>query len=109
MNQKESKKEYSINMDMIFNDPKYQDLVNHISYEKFCMDMKNNQGITLDEIYEKWGCEKSHCETLLNIWTKNWNTFYHNGGRLVNENGKYYMLSPRNPQSRARNPKINLL
>jgi hypothetical protein len=93
----------------VFCDEKYQDFVDKVSYKNFCEEIKNNQGITIKEICDVLGGEKSHCETLLNVWTKNWNTFYHCGGRLVNKKGRYYILSPRNPQSRARNPEINLI
>ena len=95
-------------MKNVFDDKKYQDFVDKMNHVKFCEYIKQNQGKTLEEISEKWGSENLYCDTLLNIWTKNWNTFYR-GGRLVNKNGQYYVLSPRNPQSRKRNPQINFL
>tara|TARA_Y100000389_G_C17248362_1_gene406807 strand:+ start:392 stop:697 length:306 start_codon:yes stop_codon:yes gene_type:complete len=96
-------------MNKIFDDEEYQQFINKIDYSGVCNMLKKNQGITLKEISKILNVKEKYFECLMNVWTNNWNTFYHNGGRLVNENGKYYMLSPRNPQSRARNPKINLL
>ena len=93
----------------VFKDSNYQDFVNRVSFKDFCKDAKKHQAMTVDEICKKWDTEKIYCETLLNVWTENWNSFYNSGGRVVNKNGRYYVLSPRNPQSRARKPEINLI
>jgi hypothetical protein len=96
-------------MNKIFDDKEYQQFINEIDYREVCNMLKKNQGISLSDLSKKYNANEEYLDCLLKIWTKNWNTFYHKGGRLVNKKGRYYMLSPRNPQSRARNPQINLI
>ncbi len=98
-----------LKMSSVYDDKNYQEFINEMTYEKFCKYMKDNQGATVDDICKTWGCKRLYCETILNVWTQNWNSFYQCGGRVVHKKGRYYILSPRNPQSRARNPQINYM
>lgn len=100
---------YSEEMRSVFKEKKYEDFVNETDYKEFCDYLKKNQGQTLKEINKKYNTEERYVNCLLNIWTEHWTSFYQEGGRVVNKNGSYFILSPRNPQSRARNPQINLL
>ena len=96
-------------MSKIFDELDYQKFVSELDYEDVCDVLRNNQGISLADLSKKYNAKEKYFDCLLNIWTKNWNTFYHKGGRVVNKNGNYYILSPRNPQSRVRNPQINYM
>jgi len=100
---------YSEEMRSVFQEKNYEDFVNKTDYKEFCKYLKKNQGLTLKEINNKYKTDERYVNCLLNIWTEHWTSFYQEGGRVVNKNGSYYILSPRNPQSRARNPQINLL
>jgi len=100
---------YSEEMRSVFGEKEYEDFVNKMDYKEFCDYLKKNQGQSLEEINKNYDAEERYINCLLNIWTENWNSFYQEGGRIVNKNGNYYMLSPRNPQSRIRKPQINLM
>tara|TARA_Y100001970_G_scaffold231166_1_gene287258 strand:- start:317 stop:643 length:327 start_codon:yes stop_codon:yes gene_type:complete len=100
---------YTKEMQSVFKEKEYEDFIDKMDYKGFCEYLRKNQGQTLQEINDKYNTKERYVKCLLNIWTENWNSFYHEGGRIVNKNGNYYILSPRNPQSRVRNPQINFL
>ena len=93
----------------IYDDKEYQQFINEIDYSEVCNMLKKNQGITIKEISESFNAKEKYLKCLMDVWTQNWNSFYQSGGRVVNKNGQYYVLSPRNPQSRVRNPQINFM
>ena len=45
---------------------------------------------------------------IMNVWVNKWNTFLQSGGRIVINNNKYYCLSPKNPNIKQINPKLNI-
>lgn len=93
----------------IFNESSYEDFINNIDYKDFCDYLKENQGQTLKKINEKYNTEERYIKCLLNIWTEKWTSFFQQGGRVVNKNGKYYVLSQKNKDYRLINPIINII
>jgi hypothetical protein len=88
---------------------KYEEMVNRMDFNEFCNYIRKNQGTTFEQICNDY-TEDSEClKYLLNIWINSWTTFFQSGGRIIKNKNKYYCLSPRNPQSRLRNPVVNTL
>ena len=87
----------------------YEDLLRRVTFEKVCKYLKENQGKTFEDIinFLEEVDNKKGMKFLLDIWVNHWNTFYHAGGRIIQNNEKYFCMSPRNPKSRERNPIIN--
>ena len=73
------------------------------------INLKENQGKQFEDIVEYLGEEdnKKGIKFLVDIWVSHWNSFYQSGGRIIENNNKYFHLSPKNPKSRERNPQVN--
>lgn len=81
----------------------FVDNVNRVEYFKY---IKESNGVTLKNISDKFGENKTFVGIILGIWVNHWNTFFKNG-RVIKDNELYYCLSPRNPNVLEKNPKIN--
>jgi len=82
----------------------FVDNVNSVDYFKY---IKENPGVTLKNISEHFEQNEIFVEIILEIWTRNWNTFFSkNEGRVIKDTDMYYCLSPRNPNIRTKNPSI---
>ena len=87
----------------------YEDLLRRVTFEKVCNYLKKNQGKTFEDIINFLGeqSNKKGMKFLVDIWINHWHSFYQSGGRIIQNNNKYFCLSPRNPKSRERNPIVN--
>lgn len=93
----------------IMNTKDYENMVDRMDFNSFCNYIRENQGTTFEKICENYAEDSECLKCLLDIWINRWTTFFHSGGRIMESNKKYYCLSPRNPQSRLRNPVITFL
>ncbi len=89
---------------------KYHEFMNRFNYENVCMYLKKNQGSDLKTLIEHFK-EMNNIDCvnyIMNVWVSKWNTFLQSGGRIVINNNKYYCLSPKNPNIKQINPKLNI-
>ena len=84
----------------------YDELLKRVTFEQVCSYLKENQGKTFENIISYLGEEDNSkgMRFLVNVWVSHWHTFFHTGGRIIENNNKYFCLSPRNPKSRERYP-----
>lgn len=88
------------------NTDEYETFVDNVNREEYFKYIKESNGVTLKNIYDKFGGNKTFIGIILGIWMNHWNTFLKNG-RVIKDNEMYYCLSPRNPNILKKNPKLN--
>jgi len=74
----------------------YETFANNIIIEDYFKYIKENNGVTLENISEHFDKNALFVEIILGIWINHWNTFFKNG-RVIKDDEMYYCLSPKNP------------
>ena len=81
----------------------YEKFVDNVNIEDYFKYIKENNGVTLENISEHFEKNAIFVGIILGIWVNNWNTFLKNG-RVIKDNQLYYCLSTRNPDFLKKNP-----
>jgi hypothetical protein len=91
---------------LMFDDAEYQAFVDRVNRQDVIKYINDNRGTTSKEISVHFKEPDNFMVFILDLWIKNWNTFFESG-RVILKGEKYYCLSPRNPNVRNDNPIIN--